>query len=147
MEEPIIQFFSEGVDFELNRQDDIRRWLERMAMNEKKTLSFLNYIFCDDEYLLELNRQYLGHDYYTDVIGFPFSEDDTTVEGDIFISIDRVADNAEAINIGFESELFRVMIHGLLHLMGYDDHDSKNKETMTRKEDECLGQLQTILYN
>lgn len=147
MEETIIQFFSEGIDFELHRQEEIRLWLSGVAIHEKKELSFLNYIFCDDEYLLELNRQYLGHDYYTDVIGFPFTEDSNTIEGDIFISVDRVKDNAHSMNIAVESEIHRVMVHGLLHLIGYDDHGDHNKEAMTRKEDECLERLQMILSN
>jgi probable rRNA maturation factor len=147
MEEPIIQFFSEGVDFELPRQAELRLWLHSIASIEGREIGFINYIFCDDEYLLEMNRQYLDHDFYTDVITFPYSEDKKVLEGDIYISIDRVNDNAFSLQISFVDELYRVMIHGFLHLIGFDDHSVKKKALMSAKEDECLTRLNGLLSN
>ena len=144
MEEPIIQFFSEDTDFEVRDPLVCRNWLHEAARNEGAEISFLNYVFCNDEYLLEINKQYLDHHDFTDIITFPYAEEENTIEGDIFISIDRVRENAEMYIVSFEHELHRVMIHGLLHLLGYDDKEVADKERMTGKEDHYLGLFPSI---
>lgn len=141
MEESIVQFFSEETDFQLAGQESVRSWVTQASSAEEAEISFLNYVFCTDEYLLEMNRQYLDHDDYTDVITFPYSENTEIVEGDIFISIDRVSDNAAQLGIPFLQELHRVMIHGLLHLLGYNDKSPEEKIQMTAKEDYYLSLL------
>ena len=98
----------------------------------------MNYIFCSDDYLLEVNKQYLDHDYYTDIITFDNSEEKGKLEGDIFVSIERVKENAENLKLAFDVELRRVLVHGLLHLIGFSDSDQELKNQMRAKEDECL---------
>ena len=136
----MIELFYE-TEFELQNSQEWIDWITESMSNEGKSIEELNYIFCDDEYLLEINRQYLDHDYYTDVIGFDNSEDDV-LTGDIFISIERIADNAEQNNVSFENELARVMIHGILHFAGYPDKGEDEKRIMTEKEDFYLNRLQ-----
>lgn len=123
----------EDVEFDILDEQHIIRWLENTALSEKKDLSTVNYVFCSDEYLLNVNREYLQHDYYTDVITFPYSEEG--IEGDIYISIDRVKDNAHSLGIDTAKELYRVMVHGFLHLAGYGDQTPAEKKLMTEKED------------
>jgi rRNA maturation RNase YbeY len=101
----------------------------------------LNYIFCSDEYLLTINQQYLNHDFYTDIITFDNSEEEGIVEGDIFVSLDRIRENANELNKPFEEELFRVLAHGVLHLVGYDDINDEQELEMREKEDLYLSQL------
>ena len=103
-----------------------------------KTIGYINFIYCSDEYLLEMNKKYLDHDYFTDVITFDYSED-KIVSGDIFISIDRVEANARDLAISFDEELNRVMIHGVLHLIGFNDKSDEEKQQMREKEDTCLS--------
>lgn len=136
----MIELFYE-TEFELQNSQEWIDWVTESMSNEGKSIEELNYIFCDDEYLLEINRQYLDHDYYTDVIGFDNSEDDV-LTGDIFISIERIADNAEQNNVSFENELARVMIHGILHFAGYPDKGEDEKRIMTEKEDFYLNRFQ-----
>ncbi|MBF0597692.1 rRNA maturation RNase YbeY [Faecalibacter rhinopitheci] len=136
----MIELFYE-TEFELQNSQEWIDWITESMSNEGKSIEELNYIFCDDEYLLEINRQYLDHDYYTDVIGFDNSEDDV-LTGDIFISIERIADNAEQNNVSFENELARVMIHGILHFAGYPDKGEDEKRIMTEKEDFYLNRFQ-----
>jgi len=134
----MIQFFSEDTDFKLPHPIKTRRWIKRVIEEEGFALNQLNYIFCSDEYLLDVNKEYLEHDYYTDIITFDNSEEEETIEGDLFISVDRIKNNAEQMNIPFETELKRVMIHGVLHLTGYDDTSEELKKEIRLKEDECL---------
>lgn len=134
----MIQFFSEDTDFKLPHPIKTRRWIKRVIEEEGFALNQLNYIFCSDEYLLDVNKEYLEHDYYTDIITFDNSEEEETIEGDLFISVDRIKNNAEQMNIPFETELKRVMIHGVLHLTGYDDTSDELKKEIRLKEDECL---------
>ncbi|MBQ0147372.1 MAG: rRNA maturation RNase YbeY [Flavobacteriaceae bacterium] len=136
----MIELFYE-TEFELQNSQEWIDWITESMSNEGKSIEELNYIFCDDEYLLEINRQYLDHDYYTDVIGFDNSEDDV-LTGDIFISIERISDNAEQNNVSFENELARVMIHGILHFAGYPDKGEDEKRIMTEKEDFYLNRFQ-----
>lgn len=138
----MIELFYES-DFELKDAQIWIDWITESMKNEGKSIEELNYIFCDDEYLLEINRQYLDHDYYTDVIGFDNSYDDI-LTGDIFISEERIADNAKENNVSFENELARVMIHGILHFAGYPDKGEEEKRIMTEKEDFYLNRFQYI---
>jgi probable rRNA maturation factor len=109
-------------------------WLENVAKSESKSISSLTYIFCSDDYLLDINNSYLGHDYYTDIITFPYKEGDD-VESDLYISLDRVKENAEDYHVSYDNELKRVMVHGLLHLFGYGDKTEEDIRTMREKED------------
>lgn len=99
----------------------------------------INYIICSDNYLLEINRRYLDHDYYTDIITFPSSEPPEPIEADIFISIDRVRENAATLEKAFSNEFHRVLVHGILHLLGYNDSSNREKQEMRIKEDSCLS--------
>jgi len=133
----MIELFYE-TDFEISEDQQWINWVVESMKNEGKTIEELNYIFCDDDYLLEINKQYLDHDYYTDVIGFDNSVEDELM-GDIFISVERIKDNAEQNGVSFENELARIMIHGILHFAGYLDKDPEDKELMTSKEDQYLA--------
>lgn len=133
-----IQFHSEDVDFKLNNQSLVADWIAKCITQRGKNLLLINYIFCSDEYLLEVNRKHLNHDYYTDIITFDNSFDENEVLADIFISIDRVRDNAAELNLMFNDELNRVIIHGVLHLLGWEDSSAELKEKMRLEEDKCL---------
>lgn len=124
-------------DFELSHPDAHTLWIETVVNKYGFSIEELNYIFCDDDYLLQINRQFLNHDYLTDIITFPM-EGETGLKADLFISIDRVLDNANEFNIAFDEELRRVIIHGVLHLMGDSDATSEEKLQMRTKEDESL---------
>ena len=117
----------------------IKKWLQETIELQGYKLAELNFIFCSDEYLLRVNQDFLQHDYYTDVITFDNSEELKTILGDIFISIDRVKDNAKQNNATAHDELCRIMIHGTLHLLGYKDKTKKAKTEMTAKEDFYLA--------
>jgi len=113
-------------------------WFKHVADVEQKVLGDVNVIFCSDEHLLEMNREHLDHDYYTDIITFDYSEGDV-VSGDLFISVDRVQDNANELSLKFIDELNRVCVHGLLHLCGYKDKSEADEKQMRGKEDEMLA--------
>lgn len=112
-------------------------WYTQVALNESKVLGDVTVIFCSDEYLLEMNREHLDHDYYTDIITFDYTED-KIVSGDLFISVDRVRENALDLDLEFLDELHRVCVHGLLHLCGYKDKTEQDETLMRSKEDEML---------
>ncbi len=131
-----ISFFSE-TDFSLKNESGVLAWLMASAKAENKTIGFLNVIFLDDDGLLAINKEYLKHDYYTDVITFDYNENEL-VNGEVFISIDRIKENASELNISFNNELHRVIIHGLLHLFGYKDKSAEDKQLMRSKEDYYL---------
>jgi rRNA maturation RNase YbeY len=133
----MIVFLSEDITFELKEKLKHKAWLKDAAKAEGFKIGELNYIFCSDAYLLDINQKYLGHDTLTDIVTFDNSEDPKMIEGDIFISIERVRENALKFDTA-ESELKRVMVHGLLHLAGYKDKDKAQKELMTIKENEHL---------
>jgi rRNA maturation RNase YbeY len=116
----------------------LKQNLKSLAIKEGKILKDISIVFTDDEYLLEVNKQYLNHDYYTDVITFDYSVF-PSVSGDIMISLDRVKDNAESLSVSFEEELFRVIFHGLLHLCGYKDKSPSDEALMRKKENEYLN--------
>ncbi|MDF9800568.1 putative rRNA maturation factor [Catalinimonas alkaloidigena] len=134
----MIHFFTEEVDFNHSILSPAIPWIEKAILNEGYTLENLNYIFCSDAYLLQINILYLQHDYFTDIITFDNSEFSLSLDGDIFISIERVDDNSQSEQTTFFHELLRVIIHGALHLMGYDDKDTFSKSTMRKMEDKYL---------
>ena len=132
-----ILFHSE-CDFTLSKQDARSRWIINSIINEGKRVGGLSFVFCTDEYLLEKNIQFLDHDTYTDIITFDYCEGDI-ISGDIFVSVERVIENANAFGVGFEDELDRVLIHGVLHLAGYQDKSKEEVNTMREKEDFYLS--------
>jgi probable rRNA maturation factor len=134
-----IHFFEEDISYNLKQKIKIRKWITQTISNEGKTLQELNFIFCSDDYLLKINREYLKHDTFTDIITFDNSEDSAQINGDIFISIDRIRDNAKDFKVSESNELHRVMIHGTLHLLGYRDKTKQEKSVMTEKEDKYLS--------
>lgn len=134
-----INFFYEDTDFQLTHKEIISAWIAHTINMEKHELTEINYIFCSDEYLLQINIDYLQHDYYTDIITFDNSEEEGTVESDIFVSIERVQDNAQDQGIPFEQELRRVLIHGILHLVGYNDKSDAEQTQMREKENAYLS--------
>ena len=135
----MISFFYE-THFEIENELIWKNWLETSVQKQGFQTDEINYIFCDDEYLLEINIQYLQHDYYTDVIGFQYSED-SNLAGDIYISIDRVKENAIENQVDFEKELSRVMAHGILHFMGFKDKSADDEKKMREAEDVFLSQF------
>ncbi|HVD98539.1 MAG TPA: rRNA maturation RNase YbeY [Cytophagaceae bacterium] len=137
----IITFQSEEIKFTLKEKLRHKTWLNKIAAKEKFAIGELNYIFCSDEYLHKVNLEYLNHDTYTDIITFDNSEDKKAkiIEGDIFISIDRVKENARKFSASPDDELHRVMAHGLLHLMGYKDKSSKDSAVMRTREEESIA--------
>lgn len=118
----------------------IESWLKQTAEAEGKVLGVVTLVFGTDDWLLEKNKEFLNHDYYTDIITFDYSED-TLISGDLLISIDRVEDNAKAHNVSRETELMRVIVHGVLHLIGYNDKTTEESKIMRKKEDYYLSQL------
>lgn len=133
----MIQFFFEDID-KIEIQPNLSNRLENIILSEGKKPGEINYIFCDDEYLLQVNREYLKHDYYTDVITFDYVKG-KTISGDIFVSLPRIFDNAQTLSKDFESEFFRVLAHGLLHLCGYMDKTDEEIAEMRSKEDYYLN--------
>jgi len=130
-------FFEDTDEFDLSKLN-VESNIEKLVTNEDRTLGDVNYILCSDAYLLDINRQYLNHDYYTDVISFDYCEDNV-ISGDIFISVDTVADNAKEYGVTFEKELARVMIHGVLHFVGYNDKSDEEVPIMRAKENQYLS--------
>lgn len=139
MPETPVSFHFEDVSFDLPDEQKLSDWLLQVADAEGKAFVEVNYIFCSDEHLRKMNVEYLDHDYYTDVITFPYAED--AVHGDVFISADRVADNAQTLGVSFEHELCRVLVHGVLHLAGYLDKTEEDARTMREKEDFYLKKM------
>lgn len=137
MSEQIINFYSEN-DFEFQEKKSFDTWIRKVISSEEKQLGEINYIFCDDHYLYKINLKFLEHDTYTDIISFDNSEGDE-LNGDIFISTDRVTENAKEYNVDFSEELKRVIIHGILHLCGYGDKTESEAALMRQKEDEKIA--------
>ena len=135
-EDGIINFYSEN-DFKLENIDLYKNWLNRVISSEDKRLGEINYIFCDDEYLLDINQRFLDHDTYTDIISFDDSMGNL-LNGDIYISTERVEENAAEFNEDFETELKRVIVHGILHYCGYQDKSEEDAALMRRKESEKI---------
>jgi len=136
---PSIKFFEEDIIFKLKNKTLLKQWVKATIEAEGYKLKGLNYIFCSDQYLLRINQQYLDHDTYTDIITFDNSEKKGLIEGDIFISIDRIRENSAKFGSGEVDELHRVVIHGALHLVGYPDKTAEKKQIMTAKEDHYLS--------
>lgn len=133
----MIQYLSENIQLPTIDQNTISRWIKQVAALHGRKTGTLNYIFCDDERMLEVNNKFLQHDFYTDIITFDYSSE-KVISGDIFISIDTVKSNADELGANFESELHRVIIHGILHLCGQDDKTPEDQAEMTRKENKAL---------
>jgi probable rRNA maturation factor len=136
---PAIQFFEEDIPFKLKQKTQVRQWIKDTIEAEGYKLKELNYIFCSDAYLIEINQQYLNHDTYTDIVTFDNSEVEGNIVGDIFISVERTRENAAKFGVTETDELHRVIIHGALHLLGYTDKKPADKKNMTLKEDFYLN--------
>jgi probable rRNA maturation factor len=132
----MISFNSES-DFQLDDETLYSNWISKVILSENKKEGDINYIFCDDEFILNINQQYLNHDYYTDIISFDYSVGNE-LHGDIFISVERVQENAEDFKVTFDEELKRVIIHGILHYCGYKDKTEGEENAMRMKEDEKI---------
>ncbi|EFK96884.1 conserved hypothetical protein [sediment metagenome] len=139
----MISFNSAEISFNLKNKKALKFWIKSVVQEKNRKTGDISFVFCTDDYLLEINKQYLNHDTLTDIITFDYSKENPqqAISGDIFISIERVKENAKKFNKTFENELNRVMIHGVLHLLGYGDKTPKDKVEMTRQEDLCLKLL------
>lgn len=135
----VINYFSQKPRFKLAHPRKTTSWIQSTINREGKSLSGLTYIFCTDEYLKEINIEFLDHNTYTDIITFNYNPSKKEIEGEIYISIDRVRENAKTFKTDFPTELNRVMIHGVLHLLGYNDKTKAEKAVMREKEDACLS--------
>ena len=129
--------FNYETDFELTNETQIENWISKVIQSENKTTGEISYIFCNDDYLLKLNQEHLNHDTLTDIISFDYTLGNE-LSGDIFISVERVQDNANDYKVTFENELLRVMVHGVLHYCGYKDKTEKDEAIMRIKEEEKL---------
>ena len=133
-----IRFSCQTVNFELSEAEKVKLWVSEVVVRRGKQVGNINYLFCDDEYLLGVNQQYLDHDTYTDIITFDYVAGGL-LSGDIMISIDRVGENAVKFGVPFEHELHRVIIHGVLHLLGQGDKSDSEAAEMRRQEEEALS--------
>ena len=138
----MINYFFENID-KKNIDSNISIWLEDLILSENKKPGDINYIFCDDDYLLKVNQDYLDHDYYTDIITFDYVKG-KTISGDIFVSLPRILDNASTLSQNFESEFNRVLAHGILHLCGYKDKTEEEQTQMRAKEDFYINQFKNF---
>jgi probable rRNA maturation factor len=135
---PRISFFEEDIQYNLKDKIKVKQWIKDTIAAEGYKLDELTYIFCSDAYLLQINQQYLNHDTYTDIITFDNSSEDRVITGDIFISIERIRENAAKFDQSVTNELHRVIIHGALHLLGYKDKTAVDSKNMTQMEDKYL---------
>jgi rRNA maturation RNase YbeY len=136
----MIQYIAEGVKIPSIEKQKISRWIKETAAGYNRKVGEIAYVFCTDEKILEINKQYLTHDYYTDIITFDYSEG-AVISGDIFISIETVRSNSEEFKVSFDAELKRIMIHGILHLCGKDDKTPELRQQMTLEENKALKNL------
>ena len=134
----MVSFIADSIEMPALDKRKVTRWIRSVAADYNFAVGNINYIFCSDERELEVNRQFLGHDYYTDVITFDYSTA-STLNGDIFISLETVRSNAEIMGVSFDAELLRIIIHGVLHLTGQGDKTPETKAQMTAKEDKALA--------
>lgn len=139
----MVRYFNEDIKFVLKDKLINNKWLKMVCESEMFHLGDVNIIFCSDPYILDVNIQYLGHDYFTDIITFDYCEG-KRISGDLFISIDTVRENASFYGTEFSDELNRVMVHGVLHLLGYDDHEEDDIKVMRSKEDYYLQILSAL---
>jgi rRNA maturation RNase YbeY len=136
-----VRFYSNTILFKLSKPNSVKSWINNVFVNEGVNKKIdLNYIFCTDNELLEINKIHLNHDYFTDIITFPIEETDKFLEAEIYISIDRVKDNATELKVDFNNELYRVIIHGVLHLCGYNDKTAKQESLMRERETYYISQ-------
>lgn len=141
-----IEFIADGVEMPDLNFPVIREWIESVARSFEKSVGSLTYIFCNDEKIIEVNRQYLQHDYYTDVITFDYTRP-KRISGDMFISLDTVLSNSQMLGKSYADELNRVVIHGVLHLCGINDKGEGEREIMEKHEDKALSMLKKIQSN
>jgi len=139
-----INFFSEDIDYKLKNKTKIRNWIRETIKNENRIPGTINIIFTSDKYLLNINNQFLSHNYFTDIVTFNYCENETII-GEIFISKETVLNNSKRFFVSFEDEILRVIIHGVLHLIGYNDHSSEEKKIMREKENEYLDRVKNLL--
>ena len=137
----MIRFSTLDVDMPTIDQQRTKAWIEKVAQGYGKPIGELYYYFCSDDQLLEINKQRLGHDFYTDIVTFPLTDCKTALSSEFCISIDRIKENAATFSRSYESELHRVIIHGVLHLIGFDDHTDEDEQIMREKEEEALKLL------
>jgi probable rRNA maturation factor len=140
----MITFHTQDIVFTLKNKTRIKKWIAQTIEMKKRKTGAIHFIFCSDSYLLSINKQYLNHNTFTDIITFDYSKDleNVPLSGDIFISIDRIQENAVTFSKTMENELHRVIIHGVLHLLGYKDKTKDAKEQMTKEENRCLKMLE-----
>ncbi len=138
-----INFSNNGIKFSLKEKTRLKNWIKKVIELQNKKTGEISYLFCDDEHILEVNQTYLNHDTYTDIITFDYVDGDV-ISGDILISVDRVGENAEKFGLPFEQELHRVMIHGVLHLLGNKDKTDSEAKSMRAKEDDALNVFEEI---
>jgi len=136
----MVSFIADSIEMPALDERKVTRWIRSVAADYNFAVGNINYIFCSDERELEVNRQFLGHDYYTDVITFDYTSG-KTLNGDIFISLETVRSNAEMMGVSFDAELLRIIIHGVLHLTGQGDKTPETKAEMTAKEEKALAKL------
>lgn len=134
----MIEFYNEDVALPNINPKNINLWISSIIKNHKKKVGDISFIFCSDNYLIQINRDYLNHDYFTDIITFNYNNN-IIISGDIYISIDTVKNNAVDYDVTFENELNRVIVHGILHLIGFDDKTDEQQTIMTQKENEALN--------
>jgi len=134
-----IEFFSEDIDFSLEDPQQVSDWIAIVIKQHGQELGSLTYIFCSDDYLHKMNVEYLAHDTLTDIITFNNADEEGIIEGDVFISVDRVRDNATDASTSFKDELHRVIIHGVLHLLGFKDKSEQDEALMRKEEDSSLS--------
>lgn len=139
----MIRYFNNDTCFELESKLTIKKWIKTVIEQNGKRCKDINIIFCSDPYLLEINKQFLGHDYYTDIITFDYCEG-KNISGELYISVDTVKANAVEYEQSFDTELYRVIIHGILHLLGWDDHSEEDIKEMRKAEDSALALLERI---
>ena len=140
----MITYYTEDIQFDFKGKQFNNRWLKTVCGSEIRRLGAVSIVFCSDNYILDINLRYLQHDYFTDIITFDYCEGNT-VSGDLIISIDSVRENAEYYGVPFETELDRVMVHGILHLIGYDDHTEEDVKVMRQKEDYYIRMKKEML--
>lgn len=138
-----IRFASQNINFELPQAENVKKWISQVVLQRGKRVGNISYLFCDDDHLLEVNQQFLNHDTYTDIITFDYVVADL-ISGDIMISVDRVGENAEKFGVPFEQELHRVVIHGVLHLLGQGDKSDTEAAEMRRQEEDALALWNTM---
>lgn len=140
----MIRFYQKETKFNLQYKAIVKKWIKGIVEASGKRVGDINIIFCDDESLLEINKQFLNHNYYTDIITFDYCEG-VTISGELYISVDTVEANAKEYDVSFRDEMHRVIIHGILHLIGFDDHSEQQTAQMREQEDLALDQLSLVL--